>query len=487
MNVNCSRVALNFFAGTAFLFATACGGGGSTPTPSPTNTSPQFSSPASASVMENASGSAYTASASDADGDGLTFSISGGADSGAFSLSGVNLSFRQAPNFERPTDSDRDNVYSVRLTVQDGRGGSASINLEISVANDKEGIAVTRVANGFVNPTGLGFLLSLGPSGFVDEGLIAVAQSNGEIFEVDGTTGGRSLLADVFAGRPRGKLLAIGFNDRRNNFYSGLYAVAQEPNGRVFVQRYTRTPLPELEVLPSGSNAVAATIFEGPDRSLPGGDLFMTISDEGGTFAQDPNSRLGKLIFLEERDPFAGASLSRGGHDVNIIGNGIRRSGGAGAFNGQILLSDQGGSVEHEMTFFPPDSRPLDFGWPGREGTQGIGSNPPVAVNGPTIAYKFGSGVDQGTGIVFGGIYTGPAANLNNSFVFGDTGGTIWSVPFSDLISGFLIRPEQMDRRTEDFVPDIGQIESPVAFIVDDMDRLFILDADGELFRVDAS
>ncbi len=187
---------------------------------------------------------------------------------------------------------------------------------------------------------------------------------------------------------------------------------------------------------------------------IPGGDLFRTLSDQSAAFAQNPNSRLGKLIFLEENDPFAGASVTRGGHAVRIIGNGIRRSGGAGAVNGQILLSDQGGSVEHEMTFFPPDARPLDFGWPGREGTQGIGNNPPASVNGPTIAYGFGSGVDQGTGIVLGGLYTGRAVTLNNSFVFGDTGGTIWSVPFSELTRGFLLRPEQMERRTADFVPD---------------------------------
>jgi hypothetical protein len=344
------------------------------------------------------------------------------------------------------------------------------------------------VATGFADPAGLGFLLSLGPSGVVQEGRIAVAQTNGQIFDVNGTTGARTLLADVFDGRPRGKLLAIGFNDRRNNFYSGLYAVAQEPGGRVFVQRYTRSSLPELEVLPAGSAPVSATIFEGVVRGLPGGDLYMTLSDESGSFAQNPSSPLGKLIFLESQDPFAGASFGgSAGYVARIIGNGIRRSAGAGPVNGQILLSDQGGSLEQELTFFQQDARPLDFGWPGREGTQGIGANPPAAVNGPTVAYGFGTGADQGTGIVFGGLYRGPIADLDNRYVFGDRSGTFWSVRFSDPVGGFLLRPQQMDRRTEDFVPDAGQIESPVGFMVDDRERLFILDSDGELFRVDAA
>lgn len=475
----------------AGLSLSGCGGGGggsSSGPATPTNAAPQFTSPVTATVTENATSTVLNLTANDANGDPVTFAISGGADAGALSLSGTALSFRQTPDFERPADSNRDNIYNLTVTAQDGRGGSTSANLAISVLNNKEGIAVTRVATGFNDPAGLGFLLSLGPTGFVSEGRIAVAQTDGQIFDVNGTTGARTLLADVFDGRPRGRLLAIGFNDRRNNFYSGLYAVAQEPGGRVFVQRYTRSPLPELEMLPTGSAPVSATIFEGVVRGLAGGDLYMTLSDEGGNFAQNPGSPLGKLIFLESQDPFAGASFGgSAGYVARIIGNGMRRSGGAGAVNGHILLSDQGGSLEQEMTFFLPDTRPLDFGWPGREGTQGIGANPPAAVNGPTLAYGFGSGADEGTGIVFGGLYRGPIADLDNRYVFGDRSGTFWSVRFSDLVSGFLLGPQQLDRRTEDFVADVGQIESPVGFVVDDLERLFVLDSDGELFRVDAA
>lgn len=480
------RIAFASSASIAVLALSGCGGGGgSSGSSAPTNAAPQFTSPATASVVENTP-TALTLTASDANGDAVTFAVSGGADSAAFVVNGTSLVFRETADFERPTDTNRDNVYTLTVAARDGRGGSTSIDLVITVNNSKEGIAVTRVATGFANPAGLGFLLSLAPAP-PTAGKIAVAQTDGHIFEVDGTTGARNLLSDVFAGRPRGRLLAVTYNTRRNNFYGGLYAVAQEPDGRVFLQRYTRTPLPELEILPSGSPQVSATLFNGPERGLPGGDLFMTLSDESGTFAQNPTSPLGKLIFLEERDPFAGASVSSGGHTVRIIGAGIRRSGGAGAINGEILLSDQGGSLEQELTSFLPDARPLDFGWPGREGTQGIGSNPPAAINGPRVAYGFGQTLDLGTGVVFGGIYRGPIADLDNRFVFGDRGGGIWSIRMTDLTSGFLVGPRQMDRRIFDFVPDAGRIESPIAFIIDDLNRMFIFDSDGELFRVDAA
>lgn len=467
------------------LALASCGGGGSSGGSgggAASNRAPQITSASAASVTENTL-SALTLAASDADGDAVSFAVTGGADAGAFTVSGTSLAFRNAADFERPADSNRDNIYNLTIEARDGRGGVASADLAVTVTNSKEGIAVTRVASGFANPAGLGALLVIG----TPAGKIAVAQTTGEIFEVDGTNGARTLLADVFAGRPRGRLLAVSYYSRPSNFYGGLHAVAQEPDGRVFVQRYGRTALEEVEVLPSGSAQVSAAIFSGPARGLPGGDLHMTLSDEGGTFAQDPASRLGKLIFLQEKDPFAGASATRGGYNVQVVGTGIRRSGGAGAINGEILLSDQGASIEHELNFFLPDARPLDFGWPGREGTQGIGNNPPAAVNGPKIAYGFGSGPDQGTGVIFGGLYRGPIADLDNRFVFGDRSGAFWSVRFSDLTNNFLLGPPQMDRRRADFAPNIGAIEAPVAFTTDDQGRMFILDADGELFRIDAA
>lgn len=469
--------------GAAALVLSGCGGGGSSGGSSSSNRAPQISSATAVTQIEN-SNAAIALSASDPDGDSVAFAI-GGSDSDAFQLAGSTLQFRATPDFERPADGNRDNVYNLTVTAQDSRGASTSANLVVTVTNSKEGIAVRRIATGFTDPAAASFLVTRDLTNVASTGRIAIARTNGEIFDVDGATGARTLLADIFAGRPRGRLLAMTFKGGATGFYSGLYALGQEPDGRVFLQRYTVGAIEELEILPSGSAQVSASLFTGPANSAPGGNLYMTLSDEAGTSAQNPNSRLGKLIFLEEQDPFAGASVRPGFYLARIIGSGIRRSGGAGAFNGEILLSDQGGSLEHELTAFLPNARPLDFGWPGREGTRGIGANPPAAVNAPRIVYGFGDGPDQGTGIIYGGLYRGPIANLDNRFVFGDRRGTFWSVTFSDLASGFLLGLAQLDRRTEDFAPDAGRIESPVAFAIDDQNRMFILDGDGELFRID--
>ena len=90
--------------------AAAAGGGGPAP---PGNSAPAFTSAATANAPENGSGAIYTATATDADGNPLTFSLSGGADRAAFSITaGGALSFAQPPDFEAPTDADAQQCLS---------------------------------------------------------------------------------------------------------------------------------------------------------------------------------------------------------------------------------------------------------------------------------------------------------------------------------------------------------------------------------------
>jgi len=486
--ITLSRLMILGVVCAAPLMITACGGGG-TPAPTPpttlppTNRAPQFTSPTTASIVENSAATLYTAAASDPDGDTPTFTISGGPDAAAFTLSGANLAFRSTPDFERPTDSDRDNVYNVTLGVSDGRGGTASQSVTVTVTNDKEGISVRRIATGFIEPIGGALLL---PQQSGTTGQVVVAEATGRVYAVDGATGQRSLFADVFSNRPRGNVLGITPYGKSTNLFTGMLAVAQDPSGRVMLQGLGNRQFPIFtQILPDGSPPISGKIFEGPARQQSAGNLFLAFSSENGEGAQDPSFLRGKLLLLEPTDPYAGATVTPR-FTPRIVGSGIRFPGGAGVVAGQMLLADQGGSAEHELTFFDPNATGLNFGWPDLEGTQAIRSTPPASAKGPNIVYSFGNGRDQGTGIIFGALYQGPIATLNNRFVFGDRNGTIWSVPLNELTSASLLRAPQLDRRTEDFVPDIGRIESPVAFIVDDRNRMFILDADGELFRVDA-
>jgi len=104
------------------------------------NEGPDFTIISSFSAAENQIDTGYTPSATDEDGDTITYSISGGADSGDFELVGSALRFKVAPDFENPTDasSPPDNVYEVQIQADDGNGGTATQAANIAVTNVNE-------------------------------------------------------------------------------------------------------------------------------------------------------------------------------------------------------------------------------------------------------------------------------------------------------------------------------------------------------------
>ena len=101
-------------------------------------------------TMQHLEGSeqAIDINATDADGDLLTYSVSGGVDSGQFSIidnfTGV-VYYNAAPYVSSPTDSDGDNMYELEVTAEDEFAGLDTIKLYISVVsfldNDHDGMS----------------------------------------------------------------------------------------------------------------------------------------------------------------------------------------------------------------------------------------------------------------------------------------------------------------------------------------------------------
>ncbi|HET8810573.1 MAG TPA: Ig-like domain-containing protein [Flavobacteriaceae bacterium] len=102
------------------------------------NSPPVFTSATTANVVENTS-AVMTVTATDADSDPITYSITGGADSGDFNIdtnSGA-LTFASAPDFENPADSNTDNVYTVQVTASDGTDTTnQTINVTVTDVDD---------------------------------------------------------------------------------------------------------------------------------------------------------------------------------------------------------------------------------------------------------------------------------------------------------------------------------------------------------------
>ncbi|MET0152504.1 MAG: cadherin domain-containing protein, partial [Candidatus Binatia bacterium] len=106
------------------------------PNQDPTITSDGGGATASKSVPENQT-AVTDVDATDPDSDPLTYSLAGGADASDFTInqtSGV-LSFATPPDFEAPGDANTDNVYEVTVAVSDGRGGSDSQQISVTVTN----------------------------------------------------------------------------------------------------------------------------------------------------------------------------------------------------------------------------------------------------------------------------------------------------------------------------------------------------------------
>ena len=90
---------------------------------------------ATISIPENTK-SVTTVQASDSDGDTITYSILNSLDSDKFTInltSGVLL-FSSAPDFETPTDSDKNNIYEVMVVANDGNLTDTQL-LSISVTD----------------------------------------------------------------------------------------------------------------------------------------------------------------------------------------------------------------------------------------------------------------------------------------------------------------------------------------------------------------
>jgi hypothetical protein len=476
----------------------ACSSGSGTPTPTPTpapvNRAPSFTSPATASVVENST-AAYSATATDPDGDPLTFSIAGGVDAARFTIgSGGALVFTPAPNFELPGDADGDNVYRVQLRVSDG-SLSATQDVAITVTDDREGIAVRRIATGFTQPV---YVAPVPGSSDV-----YVVEKTGGIWRLNPSTGAKSLfftVGDLSTDGERGLLSMAYLPGSTSRFM--VFATAA--NGDVDLRQYSQgsgapTLLARLSTPhPGANNHNGGWLGFDPD-----GYLYAAIGDGGGAGdpannAQNPNVRLGKILRLEVvADPYAGASPTffrpapgnpflAGGGDPYIFALGLRNPFRASfGPDGRLFIGDVGQSAVEEVNAIRPDQPGANFGWRFLEGTQPFSGTAPAGLTPPVTQYLAGTGPRQGRSVIGGYVYRGPVASLVGSYVFGDfVSGNIWTVPAASLVAGSLYPSSSYERRNVDFTPDTGTINQLVSFGEDGAGNLYLVDLDGDIFRV---
>ena len=102
------------------------------------NEGPEVSGPSAFTIAENQRLSNAVYSATDPEGANVARWSVGGRDGGDFSITqGGTLYFRSPPDYERPADSNRDNVYEVSIQPSDGRNtGSYPVTVTVTDVNE---------------------------------------------------------------------------------------------------------------------------------------------------------------------------------------------------------------------------------------------------------------------------------------------------------------------------------------------------------------
>ena len=477
---------------------TGCGGSDAptpTPTPTPTpaaNRPPAFTSAPTASVGENVM-LAYQATASDPDNDPLAFTISGGADAARFTIDGTGrLTFVAAPDFEAPADVDANNVYVVTLRVSDGKA-STTLDLQITVTNGGEGISVRRVGNAFSQP------VQIFPTP-TNNDEIYVIEKGGRIYRLNVSTGLKTLeltVANLSTNGERG-LLGITTGPRTTGAGLAAYVVATAADGAVELRQYAidsttgafetpATPIVHISIPHAASNHNGGWIEFGPD-----GLLYMAVGDGGnGDNAQDTNSRLGKILRFAVSPagfgPAPGNPFFAGGGDPYVFALGLRNPFRNSFEGNNLIIADVGEGNVEEVNIIPITQAGANFGWPYKEGTRNNRGTAPAGLIGPVLQYTHGNGPLQGGSITGGRVYHGPIASLEGEYFFGDfVSRHVWSVSYARMLSGPLLDGAGFVVRDTDLTADAGAVSQPVSFNVDKLGRFYIVDLDGEIFRIDA-
>ena len=134
--------------------------------------------------------------------------------------------------------------------------------------------------------------------------------------------------------------------------------------------------------------------------------------------------------------------------------------------------------------------RPTDgganFGWRIMEGTA-IFAGPSIPGLVPPVAeYSHGGGPREGDSVTGGYVYRGPVEALRGNYFFGDfITGNLWSIPLARIAFGATAPSSQFVLRRADFTPNAGVINNISSFGVDQAGNLYIVDYDGEIFRVE--
>ena len=367
-------------------------------------------------------------------------------------------------------------------------------------------VSAVRLASGLSSPT----YLAAPPA---DTSRLFVLELAGTVKILDPASGAAN--ATPFLVVPGCKqLVGLAFHpDYANNGF--FYVYYRDHSDQAFLERYTRSA-GDPDVADAGSADTLLSFdtfgghFGGWIGFAPDGLLFVNIGDGGKAFSHDAAGRgqgitgelMGNVLRIDvdgddfPADPDRDYAIPTTNPFVGIAGEdeiwayGLRNPFRASIdrATGDLVIGDVGQDNREEIDFEKaggPGGR--NYGWRLREGTiatptGGVGGpQPPDGVD-PVFDYEHGTGVDEGGSVTGGYVYRGPIAELQGKYFFADyVNPRVWSIEI-DRDTGAVSNYTDW---TTTLTPDAGSYDGLVSFGEDAAGNLYLVDLDGELFRVE--
>ena len=364
-------------------------------------------------------------------------------------------------------------------TIGGGAADDLIYGFDPDAAYASANIAATRVASGLNQP-----LFVTAPPG--DTGRLFIVEKTGAIKILDLNTG--SVLTTPFLSVPvnsageRGLLgLAFDPNYASNGFFY-IYRTVTTPATHNVVERYqvsgnpnvanagSRQTVLNLDNLSGATNHNAGWMGFGPD-----GDLYIATGENAnGANAQTLSNLLGKILRIDVEgglpyeipsdNPFVGTPGAR----PEIFAYGLRNPWRPSfdSATGTLFIADVGQSTIEEVNL---GQKGANYGWPNAEGP----SSNPAFVN-PIAFYNH----SVGQSITGGYVHRGDSDGLNGQYFFADfIAGKVFTLRFDGT-------NWVTTERTSQVHTNVGTINNPSSFGEDGRGNLYIVDIDGEIYRL---
>lgn len=344
------------------------------------------------------------------------------------------------------------------------------------------GTLLERVGSGFVNP-----IYVTAPSDSVN---VFIAEQGGLVKSLNPESGVSQTFIDlsssIASGGERG-LLGLEFAPDYAST-NRLYVNYTNLSGDTVISRIVKTVSSFTEevlltINQPFSNHNGGWIGFGPD-----GHLYIATGDGGAgndpqNNSQNTASLLGKMLRIDVSGS-SGYTIPMGNpYNNEIFAIGLRNPWRASfdRVTGDLYIGDVGQGAREEISYLAAGTGAgSNFGWRLREGTiatPGVGGPLPGAID-PIYDYLHGSGSLEGFSVTGGYAYRGSCVSLQGKYIFADyINPQIWSI---DNTTG-----ANITNITSDFtIIGGGSLNSISSFGEDSKGELYLVDHDGDIFRV---